>query len=103
MSAKLSAVKQAKPFCGLSVQRVADDGAPDTGGMGTMDTQLMGAAGERMKLHECTAKVVSGQQATFRHGRTSVDAGDNLTRAVQRIGTKGKVDCERLPLRNGRG
>lgn len=42
---------EAQPFGGLPVERVADDGAADTGGMGTVDTQLMGAAGERMKLH----------------------------------------------------
>ena len=93
---------EAQPFGGLPVERVADDGAAETGGMDTVDTQLMGAAGERVKLHKSATETVGGQQAAFRHGRTAVDAVDDLTRTVQRVGTEGKVDCELMTRGNGR-
>ena len=93
---------EAQPFGGLPVERVADDGAAETGGMGTVDAKLMGATGERMELHESTGEVVGGQQTALRHGRTAVDAVDDLTRTVQRVGTEGKVDCELMTRGNGR-
>ena len=94
---------QAEPFVRLSVERVTDNGTPETGRMGAMDAKLVSAARERMEFHETTAKDVGGQQTTFGRGGTAMNGVDNLTRTVLRVRTERKTDANGSVGRNGRG
>ena len=90
---------QHESFGGNSVETVADYGIIEAKAVGTMDTQLVGAARYRTKLNEGVAVPVP-QHPVMRLCLLAMLLVNQLAGAVIDVGTQGKVDVALLPTRH---